>query len=237
MKNYLKTHPFAGIGILAIPMLLYTISMEILFPKSHPEGYQSFIIAFEFARTTAQIHNLFSGFGEDVFRNINSGNYIDFGFLLTYGLFLVLFFYKAAKVFDKKYLFAGIPISVVVILADIFENIYLLKITGIYTPLVADSVLTPLLNKLYIATWIKWGGLALIFALFSVRSMGMRILSRFEGVVFIIPAVFSLWAVSNNPMGVTRFTLSIILAFFLLIFYSLYYKINTIEQLKKDIAD
>ena len=38
MKKYFNTHPFAKVGILAIPMLLFSILMEIYFPKANPEG-------------------------------------------------------------------------------------------------------------------------------------------------------------------------------------------------------
>lgn len=236
MKMYFKTHPFAKIALLTIPMLMFMIIMEIFFPKTIPEGYQSFIVAFEFAKTPEQIHSLFNGFTAETFRNIDIGNYVDFGFMFTYSLFLGIFFYKASKTFKKNWLMTGIPFSVIVLIADFIENVYLLQITGMYTPDIADTVLIPLLNKLHIVTWIKWGGLAVIFAIFAIRSMGPRILSHIEGVVFIIPLIFSFWAISNEPMGVSRFTLSIALAFFLLLFYCFWYKSKKIEKLKKKIA-
>jgi len=236
MKQYFKKHPFAKIGILAIPMLIFTVLMDIFFPKTNPDGFQSFIIAFEFAKTPEQIHQLFSGFTAETFADINIGNYIDFGFMLTYTLFLVLFFKNAAKIFNKKWLLTGIPLSVIVLFADVMENIYLLRITGMYSPEVTDAALTSVLNKLHIFTWIKWGGLAVIFALFSVKSMGRRIIAHIEGIVFIIPFLFSFWALSNDPMGISRFTLSIALAFFLLLFYCFWHKTKKIEKIKKRIS-
>jgi hypothetical protein len=236
MKNYFLTHPFAKIGLLSVPLLFFMIIMEIYIPKSHNDEYQSFIIAFEFTKTPANLHSLFNGFTDETFRNVDIGNYIDFGFMITYTLFLVLFFQKAAKTFEKKWLFTGIPLSLIVLMADFVENILLLKITGIYTPIIPDSELILLLNKLHFATWVKWGGLALIFALFSIRSMGRKIVKHIEGVVFIIPLLLSFWALSNDPMGVSRFTLSIALAFFLLLFYCFWYKSKKIEKLKKKIV-
>ena len=236
MKNYFQSHPFAKIGIFAIPMLFFMILMEFFFPKFQHHEYQSFIIAFEFSKNPADLHLLFNGFTPETFRNIDIGNYIDFGFMITYSLFLILFFRKAAKTFEKKWLLFGIPLSVVVLIADFIENIILLKITGIYSPDAADSALMPLLGKLHMVTWIKWGGLALIFALFSIRSMGKKILKHIEGVVFIIPVLFMFWALSNDPIGISRFTLSIALAFFLILFYCFWYKAKKIEKLKKKIA-
>jgi hypothetical protein len=217
-------------------MLLLTYIMEIYFPKTHPAEIPSFIIAFEFAETTSQIHQLFSGFTPEIIRDIDIGNYIDFGFMATYTLFLVLFFKKAAKVFNKKWLLTGIPLSIIVLFADVVENIYLLKITGMYSPSVADAELINALNKLHIVTWIKWGGLAVIFALFSVRSMGRRIIAHVEGIVFIIPFLLGFWALSNDPMGISRFTLSVALAFFLLLFYCFWHKEKKIEKMKKSLT-
>jgi hypothetical protein len=236
MKNYFKTHPFAKVGIFAIPMLLFMVLMEIFFPKTHPEEFQSFIVAFEFANTPEQIHQLFSGFTADTFQNINIGNYIDFGFMVTYTLFLVLLFKNAATTFNKKWLLAGIPFSLMILLADVVENVYLLQITAIYSPDLSDAELISVLQKLHIVTWIKWGGLAVIFALFSVKSMGRRILSHIEGVVFIIPLLFSFWAIFNDPIGISRFTLSIALAFFLLLFYCFWHKAKKIEKMKKSLT-
>jgi hypothetical protein len=236
MKKYFRTHPFAKIGMLAFPMLFFMVLMEMFFPKLQHEVYQSFIIAFEFARTPGDLHSLFSGFNAGTFKNVDIGNYLDFGFMIIYTLFLVLFFNKAAKTFEKKWLLAGIPFSLIVLLADFVENIFLLKITGIYSPEIADSELIPLLGKLHFFTWIKWGGLAIIFALFSIRSMGKKILKHIEGIVFIIPFLLIFWALSNDPMGVSRFTLSIALAFFLLLFYCFWFKTKKIKKLKKKLA-
>lgn len=236
MTNYFKTHPFARIGLFAIPMLVFTVLMETFFPKINTSEYQNFIVAFEFASTPEQIHQLFEGFSADTFRNIDIGNYIDFAFMITYTLFLVLFFKKAANTFNMKWLLTGIPFSMIVLLADAMENIYLLQITGIYTPDISDAELIPVLKNLHTVTWIKWGGLALIFALYSVKAIGKRVLLHIEGVVFVFPFILLFWAVSNDPMGISRFTLSIALSFFLLLFYCFWHKTKKIEKFKKKIA-
>lgn len=112
----------------------------------------------------------------------------------------------------------------IVLIADIIENFFLLQITAMYSATIADADLIAVLNKLHIATWIKWGGLAVIFALFSLKSFGKKILTHIEGIVFVFPILFSFWAISNDPIGVTRVTLSIALAFFLLLFYYFWQK-------------
>jgi len=233
INKYFQTHPFSKIGLLAIPMLALVIIMEFYFPKVNPEGFQSFIVAFEFAKTPNQIHQLLNELDANTLKNINIGNYIDFGFMIAYTLFLVLFFKKAAKTFNKNWLLAGIPLSVIVLIADVIENILLFQITAMYSATIADADLIAVLNKLHAATWIKCGGLAIIFALFSVKSFGKKILTHIEGIVFVFPLLFVFWAISNDPIGVTRFTLSIALAFFLLLFYCFWQKTKRIEKLKK----
>lgn len=224
MKNFFKNRLFSKNGLLAVPLLVLMVLMRLYFPKIAPEGFQSFIAAFEFAKTPEQIHILFNGFTATDFRNADIGNYLDFGFMLIYSLFLFQFFKIATKYFGKKWLVAGIPLTIVVLFADISENICLLQITSIYTPEINATELLPLLQMLHIITWIKWGGLAIIFALFSIKLMGKNILSSIESIVFIGPAILSFWAITNDPVGISNFVLSVNLAFFLLILYSFRFK-------------
>ena len=97
MEDYFNTHPFAKIGILAVPLVIFMILMEIFFPKLHHEEYHSFITAFEFARTPADLHTLFNGFTDETFRNVDIGNYIDFGFRLLTPFFWFFSFGKRTK--------------------------------------------------------------------------------------------------------------------------------------------
>jgi hypothetical protein len=223
---YFKSHLFAKIGFLAVPMLVFMLMMENYFPKTYPAGFQSFIIAFEFAKTPEQIHQLFKGFTPETYRNINIGNYIDFGFMCSYILFLALFFEKAAKSFKKKWLLTGIPLSLMVLISDATENVYLIQITDMYSNVATDYELISVLNKLHFITWIKWGGLSIIFALVAFKSMGKTILEYFEVVVFIIPLLLAFPALSDNAIAISRFTFSIILAFFLLVLYCFFFKLN-----------
>ncbi len=224
MKDFFTNHPFAKIGLLCIPMLISILIMESLFPKVIPNGYQSFIVAFEFVKTPDELHLLFNGFTDNIYSNLDKGNFVDFGFMLSYSLFLFLLFRKAAYLFNQKWLLAGSVISILVLLADFSENISLLKLTEIYTPQISDAELIPILNRLHIFTWIKWGGLAILFALFSGKLLGKKTLLNIEAVAMILPILFSFWALTGSPEGITKFTLSVTLAFAMLIFYSFHFK-------------
>ncbi len=222
--TFLENRPLALLGLFGVPLLIFTILMEMLFPVNAPEGYKSFIVAFEFTKTPEQLYNLFNGYTPKTLSRIDSGNTIDFGFMMTYSMFLILFFWKAVKIFHQKWPFWGILLTVIVFFADVSENVFLLRITNLYSYELQGEQLTTALRMLHIVTWIKWGGLAVIFALFSVKTMGKRALSTFEGVIFIFPLLMSFWALTGDPTGISNFTLSIIVAFALLIFYSIRFR-------------
>lgn len=224
MKEYFSIHPFAKIGLLSVPMIVFILIMETFFPKITPEGYQSFIVAFEFVKTPEQLHALFKGFTPEVYSRIDKGNTYDFGFMLCYSLFLFLFFRKARMVFKQKWLLIGSILSVVIFLADFSENISLLQLTRVYTPDIENNRLIPVLNRLHVFTWIKWSGLAISFALFSRQMIGKRILLNIEGVAMILPVIFGFWALTGSAEGISKFTLSITLAFALLIVYCFHFK-------------
>lgn len=222
--KYFYNYPFAKTGLLAIPLLLFIFMMKGFFPQSYQEGYKSFIVAFEFAKNPDEIHILFDGFSAEDFRKTDIGNYLDFGFMLTYTLFMVFFFKIGARYFQKKWLLTGIPLSVIVLIADVLENFLMLKITSIYTPDISNAELMPILKSLHIITWIKWGGLAIIFFLHSIKLMGRDLLKSILGAIYIIPLILAFPAFSNNPLWVSLFTHSIFSAFLLMFFNAFRYK-------------
>ncbi len=231
--TFFENRPFAQLGLFGVPLLIFTILMEMLFPVNAPEGYKSFIVAFEFTKTPEQLYNLFKGYTPKTLSRIDSGNTIDFGFMMTYSLFLILFFRKALRIFHHKWPLWGILLAVIVFLADVSENIFLLRITHLYSRELQGELLSSVLNMLHIVTWIKWGGLAIIFALFSVKTLGRKVLSTFEGVIFGLPLLMSFWALTGNPVGISNFTLSIIVAFALLFFYCFRFRLPQKEDEKK----
>lgn len=218
MKSYFNTHPFAKIGLIGIPLIGLIVIMESLYPKAVPNGYESFNVAFEFAKTPQQIHVLFGNFSSISFANIKHANYLNFGFAAFYSLFLILYAAKAAKIDRNKWLLLVIPIAVVVFLADCGGNISSLKIANIYSATVAEATLLPLLKNLELYTWLKWGGLALIFFIFAFRGNGVHTIQNLESLALILPLILMIWALTGDPMGITRFALSVIIAFSLLFF-------------------
>lgn len=213
MKNYFSKHPFAPAGLIIFPILALIISMEFYLPSKTPEGYKSFIVAFEFAKTPEEIKNLFSGLSPESIQNIDTANYIDFGFMLAYSLFLGLIFKKAASVLKRRWLFLGVLFSTFIFMADFAENIFLLNITKIYQQQTELQILAPVLANLHLVTWFKWGGLTLAFMLFFFGMKKDTGLAKFSGAAMLLPFPLAFWALSHNPVAETWFVFSVFGAF------------------------
>lgn len=213
VRKYFKNHPFSPTGLFIFPILVLAFFMEFYLPSDTPEGYKSFIVAFEFAKTPAEIHGLFSGLTPESIQNIDMANYIDFGFMLAYSLFLGLMFRKAAFVFKRRWLLWGVLLSVFIFVADFAENIMLLNITKIYRMGNGTETLIPVLKNLQLFTWLKWGGLAITFVLFFFGMKKNTGLAKFTAAALVLPFPLAFWALGHNPIAETWFVFSVFGAF------------------------
>jgi len=220
MNNYFKTHPFAKAGLLAIPVVVLTVLMGNYFPESKPDGYPNYIVAFEFANSLEDINLLFSSLAPVEIDKIDTGNYIDFGFMLAYSFFLFLFFRNAYKIHGTRFLLAGIPLSILILVADFIENILLLKITDTYAKSEVTASLLTVLNQLHTVTWIKWGGLALAFFLLFFELIRGKILSKIAAIFCLLPLVQGILTWISPVFTITGFTISVFGGFAVLFVYS-----------------
>lgn len=223
-SEFFKIRPFAKIGLIAIPMLIFTILMNKYSPQTSPAGYKSFILAFEFAQTPEQTNTLFANMPDETFKIMDTGIYIDFGFMIVYSLFFALFLYKSAGIAKMKWLLAGIPLSIVIFFGDFFENIFLLKISNIYHSGLNMTSVASLLWKLHLITWLKWGGLSIAFLMVSVYLFRGKWLSKIAAPVCLSPLILGLFALNNSPAFVSIFTQSVFASFAVLIFYSFLFR-------------
>ena len=224
MKNYFKSHPYAKAGLLAIPLVILTVLMENYFPEFRPEGYPNFIVAFEFANSLKDLSVLFSSLSPKEIKNIDTGNYIDFGYMVVYSLFLFLFFRKAYKINGSRFLLAGIPLSILILAADFYENILLLKITDTYSKNGIVAGLQLILDQLQIVTWVKWGGLAVAFFLLFFVLIRENTLSKIVAVFCLLPLIQGILFWVSPMFTITSFTLSVFGAFAVLFVYSFAFK-------------
>lgn len=224
MKKYFNTYPYAKIGLLAVPLTVLTVLMEFYFPEFKPEGYPNFIVAFEFAKSLKDLNLLFSLLAPVEIEKIDIGNYIDFGYMVVYSLFLFLFFRKSWKIHQFRFLLSGIPLSMLILAADFYENILLLEITDIYAKKGIVAEMQQVLYQLQITTWIKWGGLALAFFLLFFVFIRGKILSKIVAVFCLLPIIEMILLWTTSMFSVSDFTLSVFAVFTVLVVYSFAFK-------------
>ena len=210
--------------MLVIPLLLFIILMGQFFPKEAPEGFPSFIVAFEFAQTPADLQLLLGNFSSNAIHKIDVGNFLDFGFMLTNTALLILSFLKFSKTFHKKWLKLGAGLAIIIFLADFSENIFLRRLTDNFLTSAPEETIVSNLTGLHIFTWIKWGVLAVAFSLFYSIFCKRKWYIGIVGIVFIFPLFLLVAAPEHTPQILTIFTNTIFLCFALLIVYLFMYR-------------
>ncbi len=219
MINFFKNHPFAKTGLISLPLIVFVIVMGFLFPKYESNGFGSFIIAFEFAKTPFDINALLEPLSRDEVRKVNIGNYIDYGFMITYTVFLITSFWRCSEQLNKKFIKTGIYIAMIVLIADFIENIFLLKLTDNYVNISSQSDMISNLYYLKIFTWIKWFSLSILFTVFYSIFYNEKWHIGIPAVVFLFPLLYLIASPSRTPEMLTTFTNSILLCFACLVLF------------------
>lgn len=184
------------------------------------------IIAFEFAKTPAEINQLFFNKDKQVINKafvdkMKELNYIDFIFIISYSLILLYFSLTIAQNKLAVLGYIGASIAVIVGIADILENFQLL---GILDKLKPSESYEPELSNLYIWTWTKWGliSVLIIVVLPCLFRQQSSIFTLALGVIMSIVAILGFVAYfSQCQTWISHYTGSIFLLFFIIILYSL----------------
>lgn len=159
----------AGISCIAIGLALVLI---FPFKADLPDGFQTPIIAFEFAKTEADLSYLM---GEGVVESRNrekmdAGNRWDMFFPFAYGSFILLLLVQMIMN-GKRIAWLGVPFALLVVPFDIGENIALLNITEAIRE---SGALTELLVQLQLVTWLKWGSLGAAIGVLSLAFLSTK---------------------------------------------------------------
>jgi hypothetical protein len=142
------------------------------------DGFTTPIIAFEFAKTAADLDFL-TGSADSAVSNramMDAGHQWDMLFPFAYGGFIALLIFRLIAT-DHKWLWPFLLMAVLIIPFDIYENLTLLAITD--TLALSDDT-DDLLATLHIATWLKWGAIALSVGGFA---LGLLIDKRYFSAV------------------------------------------------------
>lgn len=114
-------------------------------------GFRTPIIAFEFAQSGNDL--AFLAADDEIQDKFDQAHRWDMVFPVAYGLFLALLLIQSARA-NFKWLILFVPLALLAIPFDIWENMILIEITEL---LRNDNSAVHLLNRLQIATWLKWG--------------------------------------------------------------------------------
>ncbi len=187
-------------GIAGIATMVLGLIMLSVFPITADlrEGFHTPIIAFEFAKTEADLRFM-AGTSQEAIshrQKMEAGMQWDMLFPLAYGgLLFLLLLDLAFKGHTIAWL--GVPVAVFIFPFDIFENLTLLEITG---ALNASAATEAILNKLQLATWLKWGTIAITMAvlsaaLFADKQKTFAILAAITSV-----SIAMCWLSGSNPL-------------------------------------
>ena len=209
------------IGLLLIP-LLYLINSYSPPPEKAPSNYNSVILAFEFVSDDSELKEVLSPLTAQEIRDLDSLNKVDFGFMVMYGIFILSVILKFRKLHNQEWLKYAAALAVVIVIADLLENLQLLSLTEAYRSGVVDSQNT--IDLLAIFTWTKWGLLAIALAWIGYS---LIISNRYKwvGYSLFIPLVLGASAISmKTPIIEDTFGTSIFLCFFIIWVLSIVYK-------------
>ena len=225
MASFFSERPLikvAAIGLILLPFLYIFNSLSPP-PEKAPKGYSSTIIAFEMASNKKELEEVLAPLSSEEITNLDKLNYVDFGFMVTYGLFLFVFMSKFFELTDNPSLIKARWLAPVIVIADVLENVQLLKLSHFYPTMAND--LNASLNLLAIFTWVKWILLAAAFSLIGYAMIKLKLWSKIVGVFLIIPLILGIYAlISGQNQVEDLFATSVFSSFFLTFVYSFLYK-------------
>lgn len=206
-------------GILGLAALAMTLFLSFAGPPATgalPPGLITPIMAFEFAETPDEVYRLFEPEGSAA--AMDRLNRWDFLYMALYCAFLGTFALAVARQTDQPIFVAAAILALVILFADVMENMQLLGLT--YRMQLDGGSLEATLDRLSVYTWLKWGGLALYFLLLVPYFRAQTGLWRYVWPSAVLPALFAAAALLRRGLANELLALSIGLMFLLLTVYA-----------------
>jgi len=219
--------PFKISGFIGVAVILMLVVLIFVFPpraQSMVEGFFTPIIAYEFIQTKDEVYRLFGSEAsperEVLVRAMDRGNQLDFIYMVLYSAFLFTFSIRCSRERGKKFFLLGAVISILVLVSDFCENIQLLGITS----KLETGGFEAELMYLNIFTWLKWGGIALIFLILMPYFFKGSLVAKGIALLGVIASILGLLAFIHRSVINEIFALSVGIMFFCMILYSLLYR-------------
>ena len=208
-----------GLGAVIMTLVLSAIGPRLATPL--PGGFITPILAFEFAESPSEVSELVASEGSIL--AMDRLNRWDFLYMVLYSGCLFAFALVCARLTGRRIFYIPAALALLILSADAMENVQLLAITRLWddgdiSPILTQ--LTPLLNRLRLFTWLKWGGLALYFVLLIPYFRGLNSPWRWVWLVAMLPVFLAV--VANFARGLPNelMALAIGLLFVLLTVYA-----------------
>lgn len=223
----MTNRPFRISGILGLGAVALTLLFSLIGPQPAaplPNGFITPVLAFEFARTDGDVRAIFSPMGQaadSVRAAMDRVNRLDFLYIALYGGCLLAFALTCARLTGRRVYLIPAALAVVIVVADILENVQLLAITR-------EMGVTSVggnLAALHVFTWLKWGGLALWFLLLRPWFQNQPGPARVIGLVALLPLLIAVVAFVRPGPASELFALSTGLMFLLLTVYAWGYRL------------
>ena len=221
------TRPFLKIGFLGLLVIGMGSVLLMVFPSKAPWMMDSFftpIIAFEFIQSQSEVYQFFGLPGSpdqlSMIKAMDLGNRLDYVFMVLYASFLFFFSFVCAKNTEQRYYYVACILSFVILVADIMGNIQLLRITAKIT----HHDFGKELLFLHWFTWIKWGGIIIIFLILAPYFFMGRVYSKLIASIGISSFILYVFAYFNRSVLNELLGLSVSLMFLLMIVYSFIFK-------------
>ncbi|MCO5234089.1 MAG: hypothetical protein LC105_13365 [Chitinophagales bacterium] len=210
---------FIGILMLAVGIAITYFNTVITGPLA--EGFFTPIIALEFMNNTNDLASFFDiATVKHLKASLLIGNQIDYAFMTLYGLFAAfvgILIYLETRV---KALWISIPLVILIVVSDVFENLNIAEILTIQEFQNANL----LLEQLQIFTWLKWGGLSALMLLFSVYFIQGNWWKILMGIFLVSSIGFYFSAYYLRGIYCEIFAMSIMFNFLLLFIFTILWR-------------
>ncbi len=226
--------PFMKVGILGLIVIGMSIVLIMVFPPRAPwmmDGFSTPIMAFEFVQSPDEVSKLFGMDGspdqqsmtQAMISAMDLGNKLDYIYMVLYSSFLFFFSLVCTKNTGQKLYYAGSMMAIIILISDIFENVQLLRITA----KIASLDFAKELSLLYYFTWMKWGGITIVFLILAPYFFKGRIYSKLIAFTGISSFILSVLAYLNRSALTELMGMSVALMFIMMIVYCFIYKIES----------
>lgn len=223
MNKIFTERPLVKTGIFGLLLLPLLIVINELSPSGDkiPDGYSSAILAFEFVSNPEELNEVLSPLSMAEKRDLDYLNYVDFGFMSIYGIFLFLLMARLGTLMNSSLLSKAKWLGPLIVLFDALENVQLLKLNNSIS---FSSELNNSILCLGIFTWLKWGLLSIAFAVVGYLMTKMK-KSKWLGYILLLPSIIGVLSFfSGQRILEDSFGSSVFLSFFLLFLYCFIYK-------------